>query len=69
MDIELPELRLRINGFPAAAALIANASNNLISIYHTFKTLAARNLLYIGVELFELQDELNILGSHDSEDN
>ncbi|KAF4634798.1 hypothetical protein G7Y89_g3322 [Cudoniella acicularis] len=57
-DIELGQTTNRrdfINGFPSVAELIASEPDHSFSMYPAFNRLAARNILYLEAELFELQ--------------
>jgi hypothetical protein len=61
-DIEMQQQTVYINGYPSLAAFIASDSDHSTAIYRYYHRLAARNLLYLEAELFQLekrQDELD----------
>jgi hypothetical protein len=61
-DIEMQQQNVYVNGYPSLAAFIASDSDHSTAIYRGYHRLAARNLLYLEAELFQLerrQDELD----------
>lgn len=74
-DIELgqlpanPQQKQFINGFPSAADFVARDPDNSFSIYRSFNRLSARNLLYLEVELLELQRQQDLMNAVDNRGN
>lgn len=62
------DLELGMNGYPSASTFIASDPDHTASIFHTFKRLTARNLLYMEAELFELQEQLDKSDRQDAVD-
>lgn len=66
-DIELGQPGVPfINGFPSTASFIASDPDHSFSIYPAFHRLSSRNLLYLEAELWELQQEQDVMDIQDS---
>lgn len=54
-----------INGYPSLAAFIASDKDDSASIYRSHRRISSRNLLYLEVELSELESQLDYFDERD----
>jgi hypothetical protein len=64
-DTEMSSPDRVVHGYPSLAAFIASDKDQSASIYRSHRRISSRNLLYLEIELSELESELDALDESD----